>query len=281
MAELGEANIGGRLVPAWVLESTAEEIDNGIKSINSFSRPNLLDNWYFVDPINQRQGYIKQNAGGMWVACASTDEGAVRGYANTGYTIDRWKFAHSGASLIVNDGYCTIHGYRPLCIGVEDTSFLEGREVTISILTKKKLNVFHVTWTTKDNSSIVLGRIDDTRRFLYVYSGKSIFMGHPCLVVGYDSTPEGSPDIDLLAAKFELGGQQTLAHQDASGNWVLNEIPNRGEQLARCQRYFQTFKTQSLRPTDYRDFRPVMRTNPVLSTITVGSDTLYTASADL
>ena len=41
----------------------------------------------------------------------------------------------------------------------------------------------------------------------------------------------------LIAAKLELGSQQTLAHQDADGNWVLNEIPDYGEQLARCQRY--------------------------------------------
>ena len=40
----------------------------------------------------------------------------------------------------------------------------------------------------------------------------------------------------LLAAKLELGSVQTLAHQDSSGAWVLNEIPKFGEQLAACQR---------------------------------------------
>ena len=86
---------------------------------------------------------------------------------------------------------------------------------------------------------------------------------------------------ELVAIKLELGDQQTLAHQDADGNWVLNEIPDYGEQLARCQRYFQTFATESLRPTNALDFRPVMRATPALSTITVGGKTLYTASADL
>ena len=43
----------------------------------------------------------------------------------------------------------------------------------------------------------------------------------------------------IQAMKNELGSQQTLAHQDTSGNWVLNEIPDYGEQLRRCQRYFQ------------------------------------------
>ena len=43
--------------------------------------------------------------------------------------------------------------------------------------------------------------------------------------------------MDVLACKAELGSQQTLAHQE-NGVWVLNEIPDYGEQLARCQRYF-------------------------------------------
>ena len=42
----------------------------------------------------------------------------------------------------------------------------------------------------------------------------------------------------FYAAKLELGSQQTLAHQE-NGAWVLNEIPDYGEQLRRCQRYFQ------------------------------------------
>jgi len=40
------------------------------------------------------------------------------------------------------------------------------------------------------------------------------------------------------AAKLELGGHQTLAHKDASGNWVLNDPPpNKALELAKCQRY--------------------------------------------
>ena len=50
---------------------------------------------------------------------------------------------------------------------------------------------------------------------LYVYAGKSA---------------------DVLAVKVELGSTQTLAHQE-NGVWVLNEIPDYGEQLARCQGY--------------------------------------------
>lgn len=38
---------------------------------------------------------------------------------------------------------------------------------------------------------------------------------------------------DILAAKLEMGEEQTLAHQE-NGIWVLNEIPNYEEELLRC-----------------------------------------------
>ena len=44
--------------------------------------------------------------------------------------------------------------------------------------------------------------------------------------------------VKLYAAKLELGSQQTLAHQDADGKWVLNDPPpNKALELAKCQRY--------------------------------------------
>ena len=45
----------------------------------------------------------------------------------------------------------------------------------------------------------------------------------------------------ILAAKLELGTHQTLAHQDAAGNWVLNDIPNKVEETRKCQRYQKVF----------------------------------------
>lgn len=42
----------------------------------------------------------------------------------------------------------------------------------------------------------------------------------------------------LVAVKLEIGSQQTLAHQE-DGVWVLNEIPDYGEELTKCMRYLQ------------------------------------------
>ena len=47
----------------------------------------------------------------------------------------------------------------------------------------------------------------------------------------------------IKAAKLELGPVQTLARQDADGNWVLNDPPpNFALELAKCQRYQYVIK---------------------------------------
>ena len=48
----------------------------------------------------------------------------------------------------------------------------------------------------------------------------------------------------IRAVKLELGTEQTIAHQE-NGVWVLNEIPDYGEQLRRCQWYYQRLKASS------------------------------------
>ena len=90
-----------------------------------------------------------------------------------------------------------------------------------------------------------------------------------------------TPEITIKAAKLELGSQQALAHQDTNGNWVLNEIPDYGEQLAKCQRYFQLYSSADLRPAKAVDCRPTMRADPSQSTIVVNSTTYYYNTADL
>jgi hypothetical protein len=48
--------------------------------------------------------------------------------------------------------------------------------------------------------------------------------------------------LGVIAVKLELGSEQTLAHNEGTEEspvWVLNEIPDYGEELAKCQRYYQ------------------------------------------
>ena len=84
----------------------------------------------------------------------------------------------------------------------------------------------------------------------------------------------------IFAAKLELSDRQTLAHQEGD-KWVLNEVPNYGEQLARCQRYYQLYSAAEQRPAKAVDCRPTMRADPSQGTITIDGTTYYYNTANL
>ena len=156
------------------LDHTAQEIDDAVGLAPQLSNPNLLDNWYFGNPVNQRN---------------------VSGTIDVvGYFLDRWKLV-SGSVTIGSNGI-TLNG---TIAQILETAV--GTDVAASALTTEGVVV-----ASYDNNSKTISLTGTGQTF--------------------------------VAAKLELGSQQTLAHQDADGNWVLNEIPDYGEQLRRCQRYF-------------------------------------------
>ena len=226
------------------LDHTAQEIDDAVGLAPQLSNPNLLDNWYFANPVNQR-GQTS------WVNPSDWQ-----------YSIDRWQIAPSSVIALVDGGITITADFHQ---GLEKDRLEFGRTYTFSVLSsdgRLGKHTFVLTSDTDINVGFGFGY------FVCFLGGDNVWFR----IYGDGST--------YKAAKLELGSQQTLAHQE-NGVWQLNEIPDYGEQLARCQRYFQTFATESLRPTNALDFRPVMRATPALSTITVGGKTLYTASADL
>lgn len=159
------------------LDHTAQEIDDAVGLAPQLSNPNLLDNWYFGNPVNQRN---------------------VSGTIDTvGYFLDRWKLV-SGSVTIGSNGL-TLNGTI-----VQILEAAVGTDVTASALTTEGVVV-----ASYDNNSKTISLTGTGQTF--------------------------------VAAKLELGTHQTLAHKDVNGNWVLNEIPNYGEQLRRCQRYFANF----------------------------------------
>ena len=201
------------------LDHTAQEIDDAVDLAPQLSNPNLLDNWYFGNPVNQR------NVSGTIDA--------------VGYFLDRWKLV-SGSVTIGSNGI-TLNG---TIAQILETAV--GTDVTASALTTEGVVV-----ASYDNNSKTISLTGTGQTF--------------------------------VAAKLELGSQQTLAHQDADGNWALNEIPDYGEQLRRCQRYFVNFNpykmawftmppavTGAVSATEVKAFSAVplpvaMRAQPVVS----------------
>lgn len=174
---------------------------------------NLLDNWYFGNPVNQR---------------GQTE------YTAAGFTIDRWRCYTVGASISVTETGLSIKqasasaGYAQLLQRIESAVWNEiygnNRTVTVSIL------LANGSLKTKTGKISGFGNLlikgSSYVRFNVDYKAVDL------IILG-DTCP------DIVAVKLELGDTQTLAHQDADGNWVLNEIPDYGQELAKCQRYYR------------------------------------------
>ena len=175
-----------------------------------FCNRNLLDNWYFANPVNQK-GQME--------------------YTGSGYTIDRWR--SYGAKVSINDGYISLstEGNPTFCQKSELD--LYDKTLTFSVLLA--------------NGSLCTGTgilaSDTAWKNTTLYEDSSIKLwlqnSNPLFNTAIDI--KGNTPVDLVAAKLEFGSSQTLAHKEGS-KWVLNEIPDYATELAKCQRYF--YKTQ-------------------------------------
>lgn len=186
-------------------------------TIDYVTNPNLLDNWYFVNPVNQR-GSTSYPTGGV-------------------YTVDRWKSIYTRTAVEL-----TSLGVK-LSTTTSDTGYFQqylenpaqyyGRQITISVLidgTDLITNTAVIPTSKPTASTKICGLSIRSATACGLYLSASGGLTAQFAVLSGSS-------YTITAVKLELGEQQTLAHQDASGNWVLNEIPDYGEQLARCQRH--------------------------------------------
>ena len=259
------------------LDHTAQEIDDAVDLAPQLSNPNLLDNWYFGNPINQR---------------------GQTSYTGAGYTIDRWIFDGDNASMLIEGSglhfvfSASATGDEAIHQRFENPGRYSGKAVTYSMLgsTDRSFGMLLLV-----NGSI-FGSINSG-----VVAGETIFSYTAVLpdnitsleAYYYPRNATGTGEAYLRGCKLELGDHQTLAHQDENGNWVLNEIPDYGEQLARCQRHqlrvgYKEDSTYSpvlatgvaVSSASIRALIPTpvtMRENPVISFF--GSDTISTIHA--
>lgn len=215
------------------------------------SNPNLLDNWYFADPINQR---------------GQTE------YTGAVYTIDRWKIESPGASAIIED-------YGVVFINNQDSSntlqqifenyvLMPGNTYTISGL------IDSVTGT---GGYLILQEAESPySRFGEVrFTSHGLFSINAVVPNGYTGLfkfgafMDANTTLKIIASKLELGDHQTLAHQDVDGNWVLNDPPpNKALELLKCQRDQMVYKNQDCVGIAIGNTiliqKPCMRANPTV-----------------
>ena len=206
--------------------------DGAAVAVAGWSNPNLLINWYFADPVNQR---------------------GQTSYENTTYTIDRWLATGNGQTVSLTDEGLKIafkdnaNEYCNISERFENYQQYAGKTFTASALIRNpdgnmvKLTVKPTPtgngagpWYSPDppaSDDWIL--ITGTGVFSETPTGLSFML--------YTFNPKQETTVFVKAIKLELGSQQTLAHQDAAGNWVLNDIPNKVEETKKCQRYQKVF----------------------------------------
>lgn len=155
-----------------------------VATLVGVSNPNILHNWDFRNPVNQRQIT----------------------YATSGYTIDRWIIDNVG-SLSVNSGYLSVSIGGWFYQFIENTQ-LAGKIVTITVL----LTNGTYRSSTLQVPTVIGGRADyygaDISFHILLYSG----------TVQVVIQPESAVTGEIVAAKLELGTVSTL-HLDPPADY--------------------------------------------------------------
>lgn len=167
--------------------------------------PKILDNWYFGNPVNQR---------------------GQTSYMGTGYGIDRWKL-DAGDGVTIDNGLIFTKANSYLGQYFDDFDKYIGRQLVGAALMGDG-NLY--TGTYVYNGILNQGQILFANSRLGMYINK---LSDALTQVEINTVLENEK---IIAVGLELGSQQTLAHKEY-GDWVLNEVPKFGDQLAECQRY--------------------------------------------
>lgn len=193
---------------------------------------NLLDNWYFI-------GGGSQQGGGQF----PINQREQTNYSGAVTCFDRWKSVDpANVTSIEPDGITVVNVFQE----IENIDSLLGKTLTFSALSADGLTAVTVIMPSTYPSTAATPHTDNgsTRVTLrYIAGSVRAYLGRK---------PGVTSPVKFYAAKLELGDAQTLAHQDAGGNWVLNDPPpNFQQELAKCQRYQVPIPTYSRYPVAY------------------------------
>jgi len=232
--------------------------------------PNLLNNWYFLNPVNRKNGYIVPPGTPYYsdpeltaqvgtttlytpITQITTTYGtvtvsnkvyyaslelAVKGYSREGISIDNWRLTSGPNSyVLVEDDGVTFGNTGSAIEYVQHNTWFNpvhaiGKRLTLSALT---FSGQLLTATTKAEYN---GEVNWGMASIAVSGSSSLFIAsNGTNFFGVQMTIEPKKSLKLKAVKLEFGTQQTLAHKDDNGNWVLNDVPNFAEEMAKCAQF--------------------------------------------
>ena len=267
-AYAGKMPAGGEA--GQVLEKTGSE-DNAAawRTPPAVVRPNMLTNAYFVGGGSQQgDGIFPINQRGETIVMTKAR-----------YAMDMWQLAGGNGDCSVEILADCARISNPASSGsswVQQRIRIPAGTFTFSVLAKAVTGSAYLVYMTSGGAitpSQTSRRISGAGVTEYK---QTLTDGQAARVAIYMSA---GASLDIEALKLEQGENQTVARL-VDGVWVVNEIPNFDTELLKCQRHFQTFRTEALRPTYGADCRPAMPAEePTKGTITLDGVTYYTLTA--
>lgn len=209
------------------------------------ARENLLDNPCFIGGGSQDTTTTSSG----WPSTTITISGAGKfpvnqkgntTYTAAGYCIDRWKKANANGSVTLGTSGMTVIGtgsaYNYLDQPLEGSEKYFGKQMTISILnTSGALATATGTLpTTFPSSETAYATTSAVGNVSVQLMGNSSYFFFRIRCSAASSTA-------IQAVKLEIGPNQTLARQSGT-SWILNEMPNYGTELLKCQRFLFIIK---------------------------------------
>ncbi len=194
--------------------------------------------------VNAIYGTITLNGVTYYVNASDVFEGYIASPAGA-YCFDRWygqnctmarfRGVTQGVVLISNQQTtgATMRQY------IQNPSKLAGKLITVSLLANttsvgSRLYLYKASNTLSTSLvQIATMEIREGMNKLNITVPTDVGSNsYPYLAVGLYTPVDGH--INMAAIKLELGGYQTLAHERSAGTWILNEIPNKVLETAKC-----------------------------------------------
>lgn len=250
----------GDIITAQKLNNMESGIAAASSAAASSAAPNILRNWDFLHPVNQRR---------------------VESWNPGRYGPDCW-MSNGGYPAITASGLNLADKAQALQFIPLDR-LIPGETYTLTV--KLAADVEHVSsgWSRRWNASV--------KCFTSVYDSTVAATFSP-LEAGSNYLVFTLPDTECLyygvlldagksyitapivveAVKLERGEASTLA---------LDGPPEPAAELLRCQTSFQLFADATRCPTSRYDFRPVMDAEPTIGTLEIDGVTYTTASCEI
>lgn len=176
------------------------------------SNENLLDNWYWLDPINSRgqTSYTGSYAFDRW-------------HCGSNVSTVAWEFVEGKGIKITNNGTASVYVRQKT-----ESGYPDGR-YTVSILVTEITNQVSMYMSNSKGNTVNSALKTVSSTGLHTVTKD---------VTNFDrvqfTIPAGA-SVTIAAVKLECGSVQTLAHQDTSGNWVVNDCPpNKYMETLKC-----------------------------------------------